>query len=342
MKKLAEYDQSAVKLAQSASQTILRFNLHRELTQRPPNELLFHYTNADGLKGIIENNELWASSAYFLNDPNEITYGYDLLREALEKSLRDAEKLGEKNSLKITLVTELCRFFGDDLLKKKIITPIYLVCFCEEDNLLSQWRAYGQAGGYSIGLRVPTVETASEGQGFRAEPVTYTSVWAKVEYDKTEQTKQCSALLNSMLGTLNLETCEAIRRLSDHPFLGYNSFARVIREILLEEVLRFKNEAFKVEKEWRIIIRQRELKKQSMDDGGKSPLSIYFRSLRGMLVPYVKLIPANPALNTLPIKRIRTGPTLDKETAKMAISLMLEKKGYPGVKVEGSDIAVRF
>ena len=36
---------------------------------------LFHYTTVAGLQGIIENNCLHASAAYFLNDSSEIEYG---------------------------------------------------------------------------------------------------------------------------------------------------------------------------------------------------------------------------------------------------------------------------
>jgi hypothetical protein len=60
-----------------------------------------------------------------------------------------------------------------------------------------------------------------------------------------------------------------------------------------------------------------------------------------MLVPHVRLIPLDPA-KKLPIACIRSGPTLDKTTAGMAISLMLDKHGFSGVRVEGSDISVKF
>src|SRR5258708_7067446 len=77
--RLIEYDQSAVKLADAALTKILQFHYNREIAapkQRPPSGFVFHYTTTEGLRGIVENNELWATSAYFLNDTTEITYGY--------------------------------------------------------------------------------------------------------------------------------------------------------------------------------------------------------------------------------------------------------------------------
>src|SRR5229473_173006 len=94
------YDKSAVQLANIAFNQILKFHNNRESAapeQTPPAALLFHYTTADGLKGIIEKNELWATSAYFLNDSAEITYGCGLLREVLDewiaKNPRDEDSL---------------------------------------------------------------------------------------------------------------------------------------------------------------------------------------------------------------------------------------------------------
>jgi hypothetical protein len=128
----------------------------------------------------------------------------------------------------------------------------------------------------------------------------------------------------------------------DHPLFGYDKILGAIADILLDEIVRFKNEAFKVEKEWRsVVVRQRELTKQGTDDGGKTPTPVHFRISRGTLAPYVKLIPTDPA-KKLPIACVRTGPTLDKATAGMAVGLMLDRNGFSGVRVQGSDISVRF
>jgi hypothetical protein len=102
----------------------------------------------------------------------------------------------------------------------------------------------------------------------------------------------------------------------------------------------FKNEAFRVEKEWRVVVRPRELNKQGTDDGGKTPIPVHFHSSKGMLVPYVKLIPTDPT-KKLPIACVRSGPTLDKTTTGMAVSMMLNKNGF-NIPVRVSDITARF
>ena len=234
---------------------------------------------------------------------------------------------------------DLSKAFGDDLLKI-IIPPIYLVCLCEDDNLLSQWRAYGQSGGFSIGFN-PQIGSRFENAAFTPEPKTYTSSWVKVEYERSKQVEACSSLVESVLAIIDDdETERAIAAVQDHPLSGFSSFLKIIREILLEEIIGFKNDAFKSENEWRIVVRPRELKKQGVDDGGETPTPVYFRCSNGMPIPYVKV--NGKSKGRLPISRIRSGPTLDKNLAKIAISTMLEQNGFPAVPIEGSDITLRL
>lgn len=49
---------------------------------------IYHYTDLNGLKGIIESGSLWATHFSFLNDSNELTHGMNCLENALQY-LRD-------------------------------------------------------------------------------------------------------------------------------------------------------------------------------------------------------------------------------------------------------------
>jgi hypothetical protein len=337
MKLLSEYDQSAVNLAHNANRRIL--GLNRRIAfgpkQIPPNCILYHYTTAEGLKGIIENNELWATSAYFLNDSAEITYGYGVLKEVLDGWI--VKNPRSEQSLSLGLARALRQSFGDDLLNRNIIHPIYLACFCEEDNLLSQWRAYGKSGGYSLGFKVPA-DYQFTGQGFKAEPTVYTSPWVKVEYDRREQVKKCGEILDPAFVILDdSDTARAIATIGEHPLFGYAEILRVLTDLLLDEIVGFKDEAFKLEKEWRLVVRRRELLKQGTDDGGKAPVPLNFRTSNGMLIPYVKIIPTDPA-KKLPIACIRSGPMLEKTTTAMSVRMLLDKNGFPNTRVRVSEI----
>jgi hypothetical protein len=334
------FDKTDLHLAGSAFNKLLKVNHTRDFaTSRlaPPTGLVFHYTSADGLKGMVEQDEIWATSAYFLNDSAEITYGYGPLKEVLEDWI--ATNPSAEHAFCAALAQDLQRSFGQNLLNKDAVHPIYLACFCEEDNLLSQWRTYGKAGGYSLGFKV---QREGPTQDIVPEPCVYTARWVKVDYDRDQQRSKCRKLLQTVMSIFdNPGTAGAISSLQSHGVLGYQALRKAVEEMLLEESLGFKSKAFEVEKEWRIIVRKRELLMQGTDDGGKTPVPIHFRSLRGMLTPYVKLIPIAEA-QKLPIVSVRSGPTFDKTASGMAIRMILDKNGYPDSHVKASDISVKI
>jgi Protein of unknown function (DUF2971) len=335
---MSSYEKAALQLATAALNKILKFNLDRTSAaprQTPPGGLLYHYTTVDGLQGIVGENCLRATSAYFLNDSTEITYGCKILARALDEWARNTSR--SEGALSLRLLRDLRQSFGEDPLKMSPIRPVYLACFCEDDNLLSQWRAYGQAGGYSIGFAVPSDGIVG---GMRPEPNIYTAKWLKVEYDEREQAKKCEAILEAILPVLDeADTARALQAVRSHPMVGYAKFLAATEELLLDEIVGFKNNAFDVEREWRIVVRPRELLKQATDDGGKKPAPVYFRSVRGALVPYVKLVPVE---GKLPIASVRSGPTLDRSTAALAVQMLLERNRFHNVRVQGSEIPVRF
>jgi hypothetical protein len=274
-----------------AHNRILRRHNDREQAaakQQPNGGILYHYTSAEGLKGIVENDELWATSAYYLNDSAEILYGYQVLDLALGSWLKRTNS--PANSISCGFAESLRQYFGHQALERNVITPIYLTCFCEVDNLLSQWRAYGSSGGYSVGFKVP-----AEGivYGLLPEPRVYTARCVKVEYGRDEQIQRVLELLDSVLPILDEEkVTDAVRSIDPVSPLGFSRLSRIIQEMLVEESIGFKDGAFGEEKEWRFVVRSRELLKQGIDDGDHTNLPIHFRTARGRLTPFVKLIPS--------------------------------------------------
>jgi hypothetical protein len=47
----------------------------------PVDDMVYHYTTAEGLKGIIESRCLWATNVNFLNDVSEYNHGMQILKE---------------------------------------------------------------------------------------------------------------------------------------------------------------------------------------------------------------------------------------------------------------------
>jgi len=58
--------------------------------------LVWHYANAQALKGILETHAIWASGVQSLNDDQEILFGIDLIRAAVRDASKEVQRwIGE-------------------------------------------------------------------------------------------------------------------------------------------------------------------------------------------------------------------------------------------------------
>jgi hypothetical protein len=113
--------------------------------------LLYHYTSADGLLGILSTGTLWATQIRFLNDTAEFTFARDaLVREAYVRSARLRHPL-----VKRIVTREIRRVEHGHI-------PAYVVSFSERGNMLSQWRAYAPRDGVSIGFYRGALSTVEQ------------------------------------------------------------------------------------------------------------------------------------------------------------------------------------
>jgi hypothetical protein len=91
---------------------------------------LYHYTNAEGFRGIIDKHEIWMTNTAFLNDPTECK----LLSN--EKDLFAGAVLSNEHVKQAW--DEFVKNFAD-----KDRSDYYLASFSKIRDLLEQWRAYG-------------------------------------------------------------------------------------------------------------------------------------------------------------------------------------------------------
>lgn len=310
----------------------------REHQPNPPGGCVYHYTTVAGLQGIVETNCLHASAAYFLNDTSELEYGRKILGSVLEQW--EDDHLEARDELSMELVSDLRAKITDDDGREALVHSVYLACFCQRDNVLSQWRAYGQAGGYSIGF---PVEFGSI-RNLVPESPSYTPLLTRVEYQREKQIEICRGILESALSVVDDPTLQRLARtVKTLTYQGlisvYDFLLNVLQEMLLDEILGFKDKAFEEEDEWRLIIRPRMFSLQGSDDRGYTPTKTYFRPHRGVSVPYLKLIPES---GKLPIVRIRSGPSIDRARASTSVRLLLRENKFPHVEFDGSEISVQL
>lgn len=191
-------------------------------------KILYHYTNITGLVGIIGSQKLWATDRRFLNDSSEISYGLELVKEILSEKIENekSEVVSEfmRRSLNIDIVIN--------------IYEIYISCFCEEGNLLSQWRGYGDKGdGYSIGIEPEKIKNRNYQIG-------------KVIYSREEQNFIINSILDYHCKLISELACERGVKANRDLITSFTlNFSTLVSQI----ICLFKHPTFAEEKEWRYV-----------------------------------------------------------------------------------------
>jgi hypothetical protein len=123
--------------------------------------ILYHYTGQNGILGIIEHAELWATKIQYMNDSTEFGLALSLARAQLENLIHQQGKSDAETSKKVAYKQLLESLSGLDNIN------IFATCFCANGDLLSQWRGYtGGTQGYAIGFDSKILKQISESKGF--------------------------------------------------------------------------------------------------------------------------------------------------------------------------------
>jgi hypothetical protein len=301
-------------------------------TSIPP---LFHYTDASGTIGIIQNRCLWATSINFLNDPDELVYGAKTILESFEESRID-------ETFKVTLNA----FF--DISKNSIFdgtsdtSDIHVISFCEKPEILGQWRLYGRNGnGYCHGLDFSKKYMLGPVEG-DAEYGDYSIIDKpkRVLYDKAEQTNFLTNLFEELDKFLvDFFQKEGIKKSSDEAIGIYFELGHHVLKKCLPII---KRPEFYEEKEWRIVVNHANFKTKR-----------YFREGNGCINPYIRIgffelgegtdeqgrLAFDPS--QVPVNEIIVGSSLEFATAKMGLEILLKDYGMDEVDIKKSSINFR-
>ncbi|MGN5240806.1 DUF2971 domain-containing protein [Rhodococcus sp. SJ-3] len=289
-------------------------------------ETLHHYTTATGLMGIFAPRRfegweipetrsltLWATDARYLNDAKELTFAAEILATAMSELVDHAE------AAHATRIHELAnRVRKGDFVDPNVDNSphtAYVTSFCEEPDLLSQWRGYG-GNGYSIefpaeilkSFKVPTM-----GVGF---------------LDGSQLFKVRYKIDHSFIETAAKE------------IVNPSNYAGAVRRIV-ECLAQFKHPAFEAETEWRLIY-------SAGHDYTKSDFRI---SADGMLIPYLQLR-CTPYTNLYDptddflysgklVESVWVGPSPDQKLRAESLARMLRQWSFSDVRVETSETPFR-
>lgn len=264
-----------------------------------PPEVLYHYTDLTGANGIITSKSIRLTKIQYLNDESELKYGINLYRSAVDnisQRMLDSER---KEFLK-TSAEQLDSF---------IHTNICVASFCEDGNLLSQWRAYGGSrSGLAFGFSIESLKKILSAGSM--------NLW-KCVYDPESQNEIIHNLIEHLLRSYDTieeyrKSCEDWRRVKQSLMTFFNTTFLRIAPIL-------KNSHFREEREWRIVTTPLDCRNNSY--------SAYVSNER--VLQYYTLdfsISEDGKFDIL--KEIVIGPCKDAELVSDALSVLLLHNKY--------------
>ena len=193
-----------------------------------PHLVLYHYTSGTGLMGIFDGSAVWASNIHQLNDSSEFRHALDLAKYEIAQVVASSKEV-HAAALGIRLV---------DLMERCCKLSVYVTCFSEVGDSLSQWRGYcPDAFGYSIGF---------DEEKLRSAAVRHDFTLSQCIYEEGKKRELLSAWAQSTMASL-LPAFDP-----SSPVSTTDEAAWPHMESLLRLAPFFKHHSFSEEREWRM------------------------------------------------------------------------------------------
>jgi len=275
-----------------------------------PETVLWHYTNGQGLLGILSSGTLYSTQVSRLNDSSEIRYGQALFQKALTESV--------------------ATFTGDDRVKQFAIrylkmidvvatlmtpphapSPFFVTCFSSEPDDLSTWRAYGSGQrGYAIAFKAKNLF-------YQPNPL------LKVNYDSSLHRELATEVVAATLKFYE----EGLQGKQEHEIPAWDQeFIQAWESKVTYLLPLVKDPGFKSENEYRI------LHEFTM---GELPKMVIMQK-ETMMTRHIPLsfpLGGEAWVPRLPIEKVMIGPCRHPAVTGISVDTMLRKMGYGGGKV---------
>jgi len=182
---------------------------------------LYHYTDQNGLIGILDSKSMRATHLFYQNDASEFKHGEEVFYRVIEtvKARNNATSNGD-------IVADI---------KSRIATynnPVFTTSFSESEKSLNQYRGYSKSKpGFSIGFDIEKIKSHAESLNFQCKI-------AKCLYNDREQEDFAEKMIAEHIPHDSEISQDAINRIA----AIISTYSSVM-----------KHESFHEEKEWRLI-----------------------------------------------------------------------------------------
>ena len=303
--------------------------LIKTFTDPLEDDLIYHYTSEEGLRGILTNHEIWLTNTAFVNDTTEC--------KALKskKDLFDEEDFSNPDVKKAWF-----DYFND-----KDDNALYTVSFSRTKDFLGQWRAYGS---YSIGFETNKLAKSN----FNLYECVYDKkeikkwILAKEKADDwggkylNEQAKRMAAhsliyVASMKYKNVNYKTEREVRLIavSNHSWGMYSNSPEMFER---QSPIHFRGHSvYKAPLAYvKFFFSNDELEEDKLSTTRQEKTE---EQLKRKKLEWE----ANQTRELLPIREIRIGPMVHQKEAELACEILLSEKGYKDCKVISSDIPYR-
>lgn len=287
--------------------------------------VIYHYTSAEGLRGIIENSEIWLSNVSFVNDTTECT------------ALQEETDLFNDSKFTNSFVEGKWKNF---IRSPDNIQNIYIASFSRGEESLEQYRAYGN---YRIGFEAKKLIS----RGYYLYQCVYNKEEIKkwiIEKEKlnewdgeylNDQYKRGAAdilifVASKKYKNKHFEKEREVRLISvsNHSWGSYTNSSSMFEK---EAPIHFRDHsAYKVPVPYvKFIIKNNE---ENIEEANETYKAMKERKLRDEKIN---------KRDILPITDISIGPMTHQKEAEIACNILLSDKGYENIKVNVSNIPYR-
>ena len=307
-------------------------SLLQSLRIKPAN-LLWHYTDTQGLKGIVLNRTIRLSHPSFLNDPSELRYANSIYDEMLEEIRTNSQD---------PLVQEFVegyRTYKDDYQNQyqedEYSFVVFVASFCGDQDRLDLWRQYGDDGqGFALGFRMEQLRDVVERHVEKMKIPGWIHI-LRVLYIEDEQRDYTRRILNFWIDEFKKDR-ENLRNKENEPVDVYMvEVYSPLRTALGAIAPFFKHPCYENENENRIALNS------SYIDPGK----MAFLARRGYFKPYIdfnieddKNGIKDDGNDAFPLDTVMIGPTTPPLWSERSLRMFLANQRLKSVKTEHSDL----
>ncbi len=316
-------------------------------------ECLWHYTNLNGLLGILpepskkKDVTFWFTRSDCLNDMSE---GQDVIHwlNAVGNALYEQEQIDytfyEATQNRVVPKRKLISYpYRDTTIPQEeyqegaivdiVECEAFLCCFSTAGDQLDMWRYYAKTeDGYALSFDTSIIFHDQEDYRFadKVDPsVQFSSIKRlDVLYDSDEK--------RIFLETLLLKAYESYQKETESkgPESALKSVNMYLDYVIQENQYRFKHSCFRNENEYRFVAYRPVVKPKRM---ANDLAEVRYRSQNGALVPYVEIPGWSHAL-----RKIQISPYVKTDFAEDSLKNYLQSIGLGHIRVSRSELPVRF